>query len=251
MVANQGSATVTILDVADPSDIAQIRVGPMPYGVVTDGRHAFIAEFALGDIAVIDLSDNSLVKRFPVGAFPAGFGLAGNQGLANIDVGANPRGIAISPDGSAVYVNNVLDGTMSVIDADSFRVTNTIELTAIPLSAELLRGKEIFNSAAAPVLTTDNWIACASCHFDGGTDARTWLGFPDGPRNTPALFGVGETLPIHWSGDLNELQDVELTIRNIQFGTGLVSGEAHDSLGQAHAGLSPDLDALSAYMDSL
>ena len=22
-------------------------------------------------------------------------------------------------------------------------------------------------------------------------DARTWLGFPDGPRNTQALFGVG------------------------------------------------------------
>ena len=177
--------------------------------------------------------------------------LANNQGLANIDVGANPRGIAITPDGSKLFVNNTLDGTMSVIDTRTLEVTDTIGLTVIPLDAEILQGKRIFNSAAAPVLTNDNWIACASCHFDGGMDGQTWEGFPDGPRNTPALFGVGETLPIHWSGDLDELQDVELTIRNIQFGTGLVPGEAHDSLGPPHAGLSADLDALAAYMDSI
>ena len=140
---------------------------------------------------------------------------------------------------------------MSVIDSKSFEIIGTVTLTSIPLSREILQGKKIFNSAAAPVLTTDRWISCASCRFDGGTDGKTWLGFPDGPRNTPALFGVGQTLPIHWSGDLDELQDVELTIRTIQFGTGLVAGLAHDSLGSPHSGLSPDLDALAAYMESI
>jgi cytochrome c peroxidase len=82
-------------------------------------------------------------------------------------------------------------------------------------------------------------------------DQRTWLGFPDGPRNTPSLFGVGNTLPIHWSGDLDELQDVELTIRDIQFGNGLIKGPVFDSLGQAHSQQSADLDALAAYMNSL
>ena len=389
IVANRGSANLTILDIADPTRSAQIPIGPMPYGVVTDGQHAFVAEFALGNIAVIDLTDYSLVRRLPVGPFPAGLALApgdqndgnqgsillithffngqvtvvdletlsvvaqastglgtnlsqflvvgpggakaylpqtrsnatntamtfdttvfpvvnvldltdfslltrdritidtadqpasipfaaalspdetrlfvvhagsdnvsvidlaDNQGLANISVGASPRGIAFTPDGSTLFVNNVLDGTMSVIDARTLKVTNTIGLTSIPLSAEVLQGKRIFYSASAPVLSNDNWISCASCHFDDGMDGRTWQGFPDGPRNTPALFGVGQTLPIHWSGDLNELQDVELTIRNIQFGTGLVSGEAHDSLGSPHAGLSLDLDALAAYLDSI
>jgi len=361
----------------------------MPYGVVTDGQLAFVTEFALGNVAVIDLANNILTRRIPVGPFPAGLALlpkgrnndarsglllvthffsgrvtvvdldtltvktqastglgtnlsqsivvaadgakaylpqtrsnptntamtfdttvfpvvnvidltdfsllirkritidtadqptsipfaaavspdrtrlyvvhAGsdnvsvidltdNQGLANIDVGANPRGIAITHDGSTLFVNNVLDGTMSVIDARTFEVTNTIGLTTIPLAAEVLKGKRIFYSAAAPVLTNDNWISCSSCHFDNAMDGRTWQGFPDGPRNTPALFGVGQTLPIHWSGDLDELQDVELTIRNIQFGTGLVPGDAHDSLGPPHAGLSLDLDALAAYMDTI
>jgi len=232
---------VNVLDLTDFSLLTRDRITldtadqptsiPFAAAVSPDGGRLFVVHAGSANVSVIDLADN--------------------RGLANIDVGANPRGIAISPDGSTLYVNNVLDGTMSVIDADTLQATNTIGLTTIPLSAEFLQGKKIFNSAAAPVLTTDNWIACASCHFDGGMDARTWLGFPDGPRNTPALFGVGETLPIHWSGDLNELQDVELTIRAIQFGTGLVSGEAHDSLGPPHAGLSPDLDALAAYMDSL
>ncbi|HJN41213.1 MAG TPA: hypothetical protein QF589_03795, partial [Anaerolineales bacterium] len=73
-------------------------------------------------------------------------------------------------------------------------------------------------------------------------------GFPDGPRNTPSLLGVAQTLPMHWSGDLDELQDVEITIRDIQIGSGLIEGEAHDTLGSAHAGLSPELDALAMYM---
>lgn len=389
IVANRGSANLTIMVIADPLRSVLIPVGQMPYGVVTDGQRVFVAEFALGNIAVVDLADYSLVKRLPVGPFPAGLALrpkgpdddaqnellfvthffngkvtvvdlatlsveaqastglgtnlsqslvvgpggakaylpqtrsnatntamtfdttvfpvvnvlnltdfslmpkeritidtadkpssipfsatvspdgdrlfvvhAGsdnlsvidlttNQALANIEVGANPRGIIITPNGSTLFVNNTLDGTLSVIDTKSLAVTKTLKITTIPMDEELLKGKKLFNSAAAPVLSNDNWISCASCHFDGGMDAQTWLGFPDGPRNTPALFGVGETLPIHWSGDLDELQDVELTIRNIQFGTGLVSGGIRDSLGPAHAGLSPDLDALAAYMESI
>ncbi len=124
-------------------------------------------------------------------------------------------------------------------------------LTTIPLEPDVLVGKRIFNSASSPDLTTDNWISCAVCHFDGTLDGRTWLGFPDGPRNTPSLLGVGQTLPIHWSGDLDELADVELTIRNIQAGKGLTPGDAHDSLGPRYTDVSQDLNALAAYLDSL
>jgi YVTN family beta-propeller protein len=202
----------------------------MPFAVALspDGKMLYLANAGSDDLSVIDLSTN--------------------QGVAHISVGANPRGIAISPDGARVFVNNVLDGTLSVMETEMHTIAETVTLTEIPLPEPILLGKRIFNSAAAPVLTTDNWISCATCHFDGMMDTRTWLGFPDGPRNTPSLLGVAQTLPMHWSGDLDELQDVEITIRDIQIGSGLVEGEAHDTLGSAHAGLSPELDALAMYM---
>lgn len=205
----------------------------MPFAVALspDGARLYLANAGSDDVSIIDLTTN--------------------QGLAHLSVGANPRGLAITPDGSHVFVNNVLDGTLSVVDTETITVSATILLTHIPLSPTLLLGKQIFNSASEPLLTTDNWISCATCHFDGMMDARTWLGFPDGPRNTPALFGVAETLPIHWSGDLDELQDLEITIRKIQFGQGLIAGEAHDTLGEPHAGLSVELDALAEYLASL
>jgi CxxC motif-containing protein (DUF1111 family) len=56
---------------------------------------------------------------------------------------------------------------------------------------------------------------------------------------------------MHWSGDLDELQDVEVTIRDIQFGTGLISGSPHDTLGKPHAGVSHELDALAAYLGTI
>jgi hypothetical protein len=100
-------------------------------------------------------------------------------------------------------------------------------------------------------MSTNDWLSCATCHLDGGADGRTWAGFPDGPRNTPALFGAGETLPLHWNGNLDELQDTEHTIRDIQGGAGLISGQPAPALGSANAGRSAALDALAAYLSTL
>jgi YVTN family beta-propeller protein len=382
VVANHGSATLSKVDLRRAVEVTQYPVGSMPYGVVTNGTYAFVAEFGLGTLGIIDLTTGELFTRISVDAFPSGLALspdgqrllithlftgrltvidlqtstvrgtastgadtnlsqfiaitpdgtkayfpqtrsnitntnllfdttvfpvinvvdlaelqllvreritldtadepvnvpfavtlssngkilylanAGsddvsvidlstNRGLAHLTVGANPRGIAITPDGSRIFVNNVLDGTLSVIDAKTLTVTDTVLITDIPMAPQVLLGKKLFNSAAEPALTTDNWISCATCHLDGTMDARTWLGFPDGPRNTPALFGVAQTLPLHWSGDLDELQDVEITIKEIQFGNGLVAGKVHDSLGPTHSGLSAELDALAAYLASI
>lgn len=204
---------------------------PFAASLSPDGKTLYLANAGSDDVSVIDLSTN--------------------RKLAHLAVGANPRGIAITPDGSRIFVNNVLDGTLSVINAKTLTVTDTIPVTEIPIAAPVLLGKKLFNSAAEPALTTDNWISCATCHFDGTMDARTWLGFPDGPRNTPSLVGVAQTLPIHWSGDLDELQDVEITIEEIQFGNGLIAGKAHDSLGPPHSGISEELDALATYIASI
>ncbi len=100
-------------------------------------------------------------------------------------------------------------------------------------------------------MSTNDWLSCATCHLDGGADGRAWAGFPDGPRNTPALFGAGDTLPLHWNGNLDELQDTEHTIRDIQGGAGLMAGQPAPALGAPNAGRSAALDALATYLSTL
>jgi YVTN family beta-propeller protein len=204
---------------------------PFAAAVSPDGARAYVAHAGSDDLSVLDL--------------------ATGRAIAHLALGANPRGLALSREGDRLFVDNVLDGTLTVVDTQALQVEQVVALTRIPLDPVLLEGKRLFNAAREPDLTTDNWVSCASCHFDGGHDARTWAGFPDGPRNTPALFGAAQTLPLHWSGDLDELADVELTVRDIQGGAGLVPGPASDSLGPRHAGRSAALDALVAYMGSL
>ncbi|MDV6036067.1 YncE family protein [Bacillus sp. SM-B1] len=54
--------------------------------------------------------------------------------LPRISVGDQPRGIAITPDGSRVYVTNELDHTVSVINT----LTNT-EILQIPVGNRPIR----------------------------------------------------------------------------------------------------------------
>lgn len=215
-------------------DIADRPVGIPIDAVVTSSRKLYVVHAASNDLSVIDLN--------------TGFA------RAHLGVGDNPRGLAISPDEKRLYVANTLAGTISVVDAEADRVLETIKVTDIPLPPSILRGKRLFNSSADPRLAKDRWISCASCHFDGTMDRRTWF-FRDGPRNTPSLMGVADTLPVHWSGDLDELQDVESTIRTIQAGMGLAAGasncEPACNAAPPNAGRSGDLDDLAAFMRSL
>jgi YVTN family beta-propeller protein len=47
LVANHGSATLSKVDLSQALEVKQYPVGSMPYGVVTDGIRAFVAEFGL------------------------------------------------------------------------------------------------------------------------------------------------------------------------------------------------------------
>jgi YVTN family beta-propeller protein len=51
-----------------------------------------------------------------------------NTVTATIPVGQTPYGVAVTPDGSRVYIANELDGTVSVIDTATSTVTATIPI---------------------------------------------------------------------------------------------------------------------------
>jgi YVTN family beta-propeller protein len=203
----------------------------------------------------------------PVAAIPAPDGktlyvvLAGSDLIEVIDIstrqaprllkfiatGANPRGMAISKDGTRGYVLNYLGRSVSVIDLRTNQVLRTIRVATETLDADVLRGKILFNTVSDPRMAKVSWVSCASCHADGGSDNVTWM-FPDGPRQTPALWNAGETLPWHWSAALDEPQDVEDSIHTIQHGIGLATGADPPLLGAPNAGRSADLDALAAFL---
>ena len=177
--------------------------------------------------------------------------LATGFARANVPVGNNPRGITRYADGSFAFVYNALDGTISVIETAFMEEINKLPATELDMPIELLIGAQLFYTGADPRLSEDRWLSCATCHFDGGSDGRIWVGFPGGPRNTPLLYNVRETMPWGWHGDRDELADFNDLYITVLHGDGLIEGVRYDPLGVPNAGRSPDLDALVAYLNTL
>src|SRR5262249_10652131 len=124
-----------------------------------------------------------------------------------VNLGKNPRAIRISPDNKTAYVFNSLDFEVSIHDAASMRLLGKVQRCQPPKSPEWVKGKILF-STALPPLTSQRWIACASCHPDGHSDGRVWNN-PEGQRKTPPMMGLAHTHPLHWSADRDEVQDFE------------------------------------------
>jgi YVTN family beta-propeller protein len=195
------------------------------------GERMYVVSLGSGDLSVVDL--------------------ATRQRIARVEVGDGPRGIVVTPDGHKAYVANSLSDDVSVIDLVALREIKRIPITQSLLSAQLKRGRLLFFSSRSTETSRDRWISCATCHFDGEHDGRTWF-TTLGPRNTTSMRGVGDTRPVHWSADRDEVQDFEFTIRELQAGTGLIrNGTPHPTTGTPNAGRSADLDALAAFIASL
>lgn len=235
--------SVSVVDLENGANLRNKRIGldivDRPVGIplesaLNSSGDLYIVNSASDDISVVNLSN--------IG------------GVAHIEVGRNPKGIALSNSQQRAYIDNALDGTVSVIDIESNLEIANFEVTRLEENARLLNGRRIFNSSSRSDLSRDQWVACSTCHFDGGNDGNSWF-FTDGLRNTPSLFGVSETPPFHWSGNLDELQDVEVTIRDVQGGTGLAIGESNCSpscdQGAPNKFRSEDLDDLALYLTSL
>ncbi|MFM1988984.1 MAG: hypothetical protein RJA99_1941 [Pseudomonadota bacterium] len=189
--------------------------------------------------------------------------------LARFEAGLAPQGLALSPDGLRLYVHNFMDRSVGVHDLAALVGSGRTEVTTLGtvgtvanerLTDVVLRGKQLFHDARDPRLARDAYMSCASCHAEGGGDGRTWdlTGFGEGLRNTIALTGrSGAQGRLHWSGNFDEIQDFEGQIRRFAGGTGLMrdadfnAGTRSQPLGARKAGLSPDLDALAAYVASL
>jgi YVTN family beta-propeller protein len=154
LVALNANNTVGVVALATQTLTAQIPVGNAPNRVVINpaGTFAYVSNEggrACGNGAInnpitstcgadfTDLSDGTGIVADPYDGFATTgtvsvIALTNNGGavsgsvVATVNVGLHPAGLAISPDGSALYVANSYSDTVSVINTATNTVTKTI-----------------------------------------------------------------------------------------------------------------------------
>lgn len=154
-------------------DVGTVTVSSVDYG---DGQPKLtkVSELLLGDkssepwqVAIDACGDRAYVvtrKEQSVYAIN-GISTATPTVGAKVSVGSEPTGIAISPNNTTLYVTNWVDGTVSVIDAQTMSVTSTIDLNAA-LAASGLLG---MNVASRPALAHPRALAITN---DGDADDK-------------------------------------------------------------------------------
>jgi len=228
-------------DLDDRAMAVAVAFGPQ-------GRYAFVALQGSNAVDVLDAASGERLTSIP------------QTGLA-------PQGLALDQHGR-LFVQNFLSRDVAVYDASRVARGAAIPLLARiatverePLPADVLLGKQIFHNAADPRMSRDGYVSCAGCHVEGGSDGRVWdysgRGVHGGGlRNTTALIGragLGHG-PIHWRADMDEIQDFEMLLRTTLQGRGFVADSVYNArsanwvFGPSNAGLSPELDALAAYL---
>ncbi len=180
---------------------------PFAAALTRDGRRLCVVNSGSDDVSVIDLETGVAV--------------------AHLEVGSNPRGIALTPNGRKAFVANHVSGDVTVIDLAALRVIDTVGVTSDPRPAAEKRGQRVFFTSALAGVSRDRWVSCASCHFDGGLDGRTW-NTVRGPRNTQSLLSVHETPPLHWSADRKTVQEFQKTLQGEMGGDGLAPAQLDD-----------------------
>jgi mono/diheme cytochrome c family protein len=86
-------------------------------------------------------------------------------------------------------------------------------------------GQAIFHA------NTGAGIACASCHPEGGEDARVWRFIELGPRRTQSLRGgLSQTAPLHWDGDMRDLTQIAQEVFTNRMGGPTLTAAQSDAL---------------------
>lgn len=186
---------------------------PDPSGVVAspDGRRAFVASGASDVVTVVDLDR--------LGAWLAGAGAADRGDaildmalswryvLARIPTGCNPKHLAISPDGSRLFVAERLDDSVLVVDTATLKPVGRIVLGDGGRDDPIRQGERVFTRAR---YTFQGGFSCRSCHPDGHVDGLSYdfdgSGVGDNLLANRSLCGVAGTEPFKWNGKNPTLQ---------------------------------------------
>ena len=171
LVANWCSYTVSIISVERNKVVKTVKIGRYPRGIAisNDSSKAYVAEMGGNRIHVINLQDFS-TSFIPIGSNPraivlspdnskmyvtmnlsgrvASWDLVTNKAGKSVRTGEAARSLAISADGSALYVVNYKSDTMSRVRTSDMKVTQNIKVCNEPIGITY------------DVPTGNTWVAC-------------------------------------------------------------------------------------------
>lgn len=179
------------------------RYAARPFGVVItpDKKLLYVSSEGSEIVTVVDVPRLLRYIHTHHSPFAEDLSAGANYVVTRIAVGHDPRGMALSPDGSKLLVANRLEDTISVIDAHSNRLASTISLAGPKQMSVLRHGEQTFYTAR---YSFQGQIACANCHIDSTFDGLQWDLEPDGfgrdiVDNRP-IEDLKGTEPYKWNG---------------------------------------------------
>lgn len=171
LVTNWCSYDLKVISVASQKTVKTIKIGPYPRGIAvsSDSKFAFIAEMGGNRVHVINL-ENFSTTFIPIGINPraivlspdntklyatmnlsgkvAAWDLVSNKSLGTIKTGKAARSLAISSDGTALFVVNFESGTVSKVRTSDLKILQTIKVCNEPIGVT-------YDSP-----TSRTWVAC-------------------------------------------------------------------------------------------
>lgn len=210
-----------------------------PHGIVIsdDGQRLVASSSGTHELLVYRLPDLPFVAAGGPGDLIDRELERDRERFHRIVVGGRPVGLQMADDSSTVYVANYLRNSVQIVDIESSKILDEIELGSGPETLAR-RGMEIFYDAGRSL---DQWYSCHSCHQDGGINSRPMDTFNDGTpltlKTVLPLYHVTETPPWTWHG---WQKDLSASIANSLTSTML--GEAPSE---------QDTTAMLAFLESL
>lgn len=141
------------------------RYAARPFGVVItpDKSQLYVTSGGSEIVTAIDVARLLRYIHTHRGPFAGDLSASANYVAARIPVGHDPRGAALTRDGSRLLVTNRLDDTISIIDTHTNRVVSTIALIGSTQLWALHFGLQTFDEMTSSAAGKRR---CADCHID-------------------------------------------------------------------------------------
>lgn len=116
LTANQTSDTVSLVHVASGRVVSEVACGHRPSALTLtpDGARVLVTGSYSGDLTVLDLNGERLTAA------------------GSVQLGFEPHGVAVSPDGATAYVALTADNSVAVVDLEQLKLDGRIEVGRWP-----------------------------------------------------------------------------------------------------------------------